>query len=73
MSRTVIPPEYRLMIMSDRPPTRRCPFSTSRGSKVPLRSRGVARSRSPTSVPNRFGVTPFREFPDPSPARSCFS
>lgn len=25
---------------------------------------------SPTSVPNRFGVAPFREFPDPCPAGS---
>ena len=73
MSRIVIPPEYRLMIMSDSPPTRRWPFGTSRGSKLPLRSRGVASSMSPTSVPSRFPVDPFRELPDPFPAGSCFS
>jgi hypothetical protein len=61
------------MIMSDRPPTRRWPFATSRGSKVPLRSRGVTNSMSPTSVPNRFPMDPFREFPDPFPAGSYFS
>ena len=44
-----------------------------RGSKVAFRSLGVARSMSPTSVCSRFGVAPFLEFPDPCPARSCFS
>src|SRR5215203_1361056 len=73
MSRIVIPPAYRLMIMSDRPPTRRWPFGTNRGSKVPLRSLGVARSTSPTSVPSRLPVDPFRELPEPCPARSCIS
>ncbi len=51
--------------MSDRPPTRRWPFGTNRGSKLPLRSRGVANSMSPTSVPNRYPVNPLRELPDP--------
>ena len=54
-------------------PARRSPFGTSRGSKLPLRSRGVTRSMSPTSVPSRFGVNPLRELPEPCPARSCFS
>ena len=65
ISRIVMPPAYKLMIMSDSPPTRRCPFGTSRGSKLPSRSRGVASSRSPTSLPSRFGVYPFRELPEP--------
>src|SRR4249920_2063671 len=30
-----MPPAYKLMIISDSPPTRRCPFSTNRGSKLP--------------------------------------
>ena len=51
--------------MSDSPPTRRCPFGTNRGSKLPSRSRGVANSRSPISLPSRFGVYPFRELPEP--------
>src|SRR5829696_3726339 len=52
MSRIVIPPAYSETIMSDRPPRRRSPLGTSRGSKLPLRSRGVARSISPTSLPS---------------------
>src|SRR5215217_4586283 len=73
MSRIVIPPAYRLMIISDRTPTRRWPFGTNRGSKVPLRLRGVARSTSPTSVPSRLPVDPFLELPEQCPARSCIS
>jgi hypothetical protein len=50
MSRTVIPPAYNEMIMSSRPPARRDPLGTSRGSNVPARSRGTAKATSPTCV-----------------------
>src|SRR5215207_3888800 len=63
MSRIVIPPAYKLMIMSDSPPTRRFPFGTSRGSKLPSRSRGVASSRSPISLPSRLGYTRSGSYP----------
>ena len=70
MSRTVIPPAYRLMIISSRPPTRRAPLGTSREANEELRSRGWSRRRSPTSVPTVFGVAPLRELPERCPARS---
>jgi len=73
MSRTVIPPAYSEMIMSSRPPARRCPLGTSRGSNDELRSRGTANGTSPTSVPNVLGVDPLREFGLPRPAGSPFS
>lgn len=74
ISRTVIPPAYRLMIISSNPPaTRRAPLGTRRGSKVPARSRGVLISIGPTSVASVFGVEPLRELPLPRPARSPFS
>ena len=73
MSRTVIPPEYSEMIMSSRPPARRAPFGTSRGSKLPARSRGTAKATSPTSVTRVFGLAPFRESGLPRPAGSPFS
>src|SRR5829696_3641226 len=58
-----MPPAYSEMIMSDSPPSRRLPLGTSCGSKLLLRSRGVIRSTSPTSVPSRFGMNPLRELP----------
>ena len=36
MSRNVIPPVYKLMIISSRPPSRRAPLGTSCGVKLPL-------------------------------------
>ena len=62
MSRTVIPPAYSEMIISSRPPRRRAPLGTSRGANVPVRSRGMASSMSPTSVATVFGDVPLREF-----------
>lgn len=73
MSRIVIPPAYRLMIMSSSPPRRRAPLGTSAEANVELRSRGWSRPMSPTSVPTVFGVVPLRLLPDPCPARSPFS
>jgi hypothetical protein len=73
MSRTVIPPAHKEMIMSSRPPARRCPLGTSLGSNVDWRSLGTARGTSPTSVDNVFGVDPLREFGLPRPAGSPFS
>ncbi len=74
MSRTVIPPANRLMIISSSPPARRrAPLGTSRGSKLELRSRGVANATSPTSVDTVFGVDPLRLFADPRPAGSPLS
>ena len=73
MSRTVIPPAYRLTIMSVSPPDRRDPFGTSRGSNDPLRSRGTSSGTCPTSVCSVLGVNPFREFGDPRPAGSPFA
>ena len=61
MSRSVMPPAYRLMITSSRPPSRREPFGTSCGVKVPLRSRGTAKSTSPISLETIFAVVPLRE------------
>ena len=73
MSRTVIPPAYNEMIISSRPPVRREPFGTSRGSNVPARSRGTAKATSPTSVATVFALWPLREFGLPRPAGSPFS
>ena len=73
MSRTVIPPAYSDTIMSSSPPARRVPLGTSRGSKLPARSRGVSNPMSPTSVARVFGVNPLREFGEPRPAGSPFS
>lgn len=70
MSRTVIPPAYSEMIMSSKPPARREPLGTSRGSKLPRRSRGTASGMSPTSLANVFGLLPLRELAEPRPAGS---
>ena len=56
-----MPPAYRLMIISSRPPRRRDPFGTSCGVKLPLRSRGTANSTSPTSLETVFELVPLRE------------
>ena len=40
MSRIVMPPAYKEMIMSSRPPTRRAPLGTNTDANVELRSRG---------------------------------
>ena len=73
ISRTVIPPAYSEMIMSSRPPARREPFGTSRGSNVPARSRGTFNGTSPTSVARVLPLLPLREFGLPRPAGSPFS
>jgi hypothetical protein len=73
MSRIVIPPAYREMIMSSSPPRRRAPLGTSADANVEFRSRGWSNAMSPTSVPTVFGVVPLRELPDPFPAGSPLS
>ena len=73
MSRVVIPRAYNAMIRSLNPSSRVWPLRMIRGSKLPSRSRGTARSTAPTSVSTVFGVVPLRLFPDPRPAGSCFS
>ena len=70
MSRVVMPRAYRLKIMSLVEPIRRFRFGTSRGSKLPLRSRGTSIRDCPALVITVFGVVPFREFPLPWPAGS---
>ncbi len=73
MSRTVIPPAYSEMMISSRPPARRDPLGTSRGSNEPARSRGTSRSTSPTSVEIVLPLAPLREFGLPRPAGSPLS
>jgi hypothetical protein len=71
MSRTVMPPAYKLITTSDRPPRRRAFVGSMTGVNVPARSRGTRTSIGPTSVCTVFGVCPLREFPEPLPAGSC--
>ena len=59
MSRTVIPPAYKLMIIASSPSRRRWPLRTRRGVKVPARSRGTSISKGPTSESTVLGVVPF--------------
>ena len=73
MSRVVMPRAYKAMIRSLNPSSRVWPLRTIRGSNVPWRSRGTARSTAPTSVSTVLGVMPLRLFPLPRPAGSCFS
>jgi hypothetical protein len=73
MSRVVIPRAYSAMIRSLNPFSRVWPLRTICGSKLPLRSRGTARSTAPTSVSTVFPVVPLRLLPDPRPAGSCLS
>lgn len=60
ISRTVIPPAYRLMIIASRPSMRRWPLRTRRGVKVPARSRGTSISKGPTSESIVLVDAPFR-------------
>ena len=73
MSRVVMPRAYKAMIRSLNPSSRVWPLRTICGSKVPLRSRGTARSTAPTSVSTVLPVAPLRLLPLPRPAGSCFS
>ena len=61
MSRIVIPPAYKLMIIPSIPSRRRWPFATSIGVNVPCRSRGTASSISPISVATVLLLVPLRE------------
>lgn len=65
MSRTVIPPAHKLMILSSRPPRLRSGLGTNRDSKVLYRSRGTSSGTCPTSVCTVLGVLPLRLFGDP--------
>lgn len=59
--------------MSSSPPRRRDPFGTSRGVKLPSRSRGVLSSMSPTLVATVFGVDPLRELANSDASSAPFS
>ena len=73
MSRVVIPRAYNAMIRSLNPSRRVWPLRTICGSKLPLRSRGTARSTASTSVSTVLPVVPLRPLPEPRPAGSCLS
>ena len=57
-----MPPAYRLMIMSSKPPRRRLPLGTRRGVNSPSRSRGTWISMGPTWLSTVFAYEPLREF-----------
>jgi len=73
MSRTVIPPAYRLMMMSENPPRLRACLGSSTGVNVPARSRGTSTVTGPTSVSTVFTLNPLREFAVPRPCTACFA
>ena len=72
MSRVVMPRAYNAMIRSLNPSSRVWPLRTICGSKLPLRSRGTARSTAPMSVSTVLPVVPLRLFPLPAPGRVVF-
>ncbi len=59
ISRTVMPPAYKLMIIESRPSSRRCPLRTKRGVNEPARSLGTSISKGPTSESTVLAVVPF--------------
>lgn len=63
------PRAYKAMIRSLNPFSRVWPLRTTRGSQVPLRSRGSVRSTAPISVSTVFPVVPPRLLPLPWPPR----
>lgn len=58
MSRTVIPPAYRLTIIASSPSILRWPLRTRRGVKLPARSLGTSISKDPTSESMVLEVVP---------------
>src|SRR6266853_359677 len=61
------------MIRSSKPSSLVCPLATICGSKLPLRSRGIASSIAPSSTSTVLLEWPLRLLPLPRPARSPFS
>src|SRR6202047_1561012 len=61
------------MIRSSKPSSLVCPLATICGSKLPLRSRGIASSIAPSSPSTVLLEWPLRLLPLPRPARSPFS
>src|SRR5712691_3137474 len=61
------------MIRSSKPSSLVCPLATICGSKLPLRSRGIASSIAPSSPSTVLLEWPLRLFPLPRPAGSPFS
>src|SRR6266852_2300835 len=73
MSRTRIPPPYKLITASEIPEVRRSPFGTSTGSNVPARSRGTDTATGPASVFSVLAVKPLRPLPLSPPCRCSSS
>lgn len=73
MSRTVIPPAYKLMIIESRPSRRRYPLRTRRGVNAPARSLGTSISKEPTSESIVLVVVPLRALPRATEVGSPFS
>ena len=65
ISRTLIPPPYKLTTVPEIPAVRRSPLATSTGSNVPSRSRGTLTVTGPASVFRTLARYPLR------PLASC--
>ncbi len=68
MSRTVMPPAYRDMIISSSAPGLLERLGTDLGANEPSLSRGTCTAASPTGVDGVLGYEPLREFACPPPA-----
>lgn len=74
MSRTVMPPAYRDMIISSNPPSLlECLGTNLGGGDEPSLSRGTCTAASPTGVDSVLGYEPLREFACPPPAFDSLS
>lgn len=73
MSRTVMPPAYRDMIISSSPPSLLECLGTNLGVNEPSLSRGTCTVTSPTGVDSVLGYEPLREFACLPPAFDSLS
>ena len=74
ISRAVIPPAYKPMIIASSPSILRWPLRTRRGVNEPARSRGAPRvSKGPTSESMVLVVVPLRALPRAEVVGSPFS
>ena len=73
ISRAVIPPAYRPMIIESSPSILRWPLRTRRGVNEPARSRGTSISKGPTSESMVLVVVPLRALPRADVVGSPFS
>lgn len=74
MSRTVMPPAYRDMIISSSPSSLlECLGTNLGGGDQPSLSRGTSTVTSPTGVDSVLGYEPLREFACPPPAFDSLS